>query len=380
MPMGRGNMKSKIVPLLSILLICMCPALVSAEMSEGDITVEAEGYGLSKGDALLKAKRNAVEKGIGTVLISQTEVRNFELQRDIILTKTTGSVKKYDVLHEEKQQDDIFYLRIRAVVSLASIKADLLALKILLESMDKPRMMVVIREENGNYAENAILDYLTEKEFELVDAAVVAVLMQKDDQLIQRAAKGDPLAAAQIGASNGAEYVIVGRVTKSLVTSTFLSNSGMKSGQANITAKVVNCSSARIIASKSASGAAVHISEDVAKAKAAEKAAKKLMDRKLFEKIVSSFQDMINNGIPLDVIIKNVANFKMQKAAREVLGELSDVVSVNKRSFGGGQLDLSVLYKGNADSFSEAVDGKIVGGKKLSVTDVAGSRVVIRLE
>ncbi len=373
-------MKSKIVPLLSILLICMCPALVSAEMSEGDITVEAEGYGLSKGDALLKAKRNAVEKGIGTVLISQTEVRNFELQRDIILTKTTGSVKKYDVLHEEKQQDDIFYLRIRAVVSLASIKADLLALKILLESMDKPRMMVVIREENGNYAENAILDYLTEKEFELVDAAVVAVLMQKDDQLIQRAAKGDPLAAAQIGASNGAEYVIVGRVTKSLVTSTFLSNSGMKSGQANITAKVVNCSSARIIASKSASGAAVHISEDVAKAKAAEKAAKKLMDRKLFEKIVSSFQDMINNGIPLDVIIKNVANFKMQKAAREVLGELSDVVSVNKRSFGGGQLDLSVLYKGNADSFSEAVDGKIVGGKKLSVTDVAGSRVVIQLE
>jgi len=378
--MGRGNVKSKIVPLLSILLICMCPALVSAEISEGDITVEAEGYGLSKGDALLKAKRNAVEKGIGTVLISQTEVRNFELQRDIILTKTTGSVKKYDVLHEEKQQDDIFYLRIRAVVSLASIKADLLALKILLESMDKPRMMVVIREENGNYAENAILDYLTEKEFELVDAAVVAVLMQKDDQLIQRAAKGDPLAAARIGASNGAEYVIVGRVTKSLVTSTFLSNSGMKSGQANITAKVVNCSSARIIASKSASGAAVHISEDVAKAKAAEKAAKKLMDRKLFEKIVSSFQDMINNGIPLDVIIKNVANFKMQKAAREVLGELSDVVSVNKRSFGGGQLELSVLYKGNADSFSEAVDGKIVGGKKLSVIDVAGSRVIIRLE
>jgi len=378
--MGRGNVKSKIVPLLSILLICMCPALVSAEISEGDITVEAEGYGLSKGDALLKAKRNAVEKGIGTVLISQTEVRNFELQRDIILTKTTGSVKKYDVLHEEKQQDDIFYLRIRAVVSLASIKADLLALKILLESMDKPRMMVVIREENGNYAENAILDYLTEKEFELVDAAVVAVLMQKDDQLIQRAAKGDPLAAARIGASNGAEYVIVGRVTKSLVTSTFLSNSCMKSGQANITAKVVNCSSARIIASKSASGAAVHISEDVAKAKAAEKAAKKLMDRKLFEKIVSSFQDMINNGIPLDVIIKNVANFKMQKAAREVLGELSDVVSVNKRSFGGGQLELSVLYKGNADSFSEAVDGKIVGGKKLSVIDVAGSRVIIRLE
>jgi hypothetical protein len=373
--------KFKIVPLLSILLICICSAhLCAAEMPEGDITIEAEGYGLSKSDALLKAKRNAVEKGIGTVLISQTEVRNFELQKDIILTKTTGSVKKYNVLQEQKQQDDTFYLRIRAVVSLANIKADLAALKILLESMDKPRMMVVIREENGNYAENAILDYLTEKEFELVDAALVAALMQKEDQLIQRAAEGDPVAAAKIGASNGAEYVIVGKITKSLVTSTFLSSSGMKSGQANITAKVVNCSNAKIVASKSASSAAVHISEDVAKAKAAEKAARKLMDRKLFEEIVSSFQDMINNGIPLNVTIKNVADFSMQRAVREVLGELTDAVSVNKRSFGGGQLNLSVLYKGTADSFSEAVDGKTVGGKRLSVTDIAGSRVVIQLE
>jgi hypothetical protein len=346
----------------------------------GDITVEAEGYGLSKRDALLKAKRSAVEEGIGVVLISQTEVRNYELQKDVILTKTAGSVKKYDVLQELKEQDDTFYLRIRAVVSLENIKADLAALKILLESMDKPRMMVAVREENGSYAQNAILDYLTEKEFELVDAAVVAALMQKGDHLIQRAAEGDPVAAAQIGASNGAEYVIVGKIAKSLGTSTFLSNSGLKSGQANITAKVVNCSNAQIVASKSARGAAVHISEEVAKGKAAEKAAKMLMDRALFEKIVSSFQDMINNGITISVTIKNVKDFQTQKAVRKALGELSDVVSVNKRSFGGGQLNLSVLYKGNADSFSEAVDGKTVEGKRLSVTDIAGSRVAVQLE
>ena len=104
------------------------------------------------------------------------------------------------------------------------------------------------------------------------------------------------------------------------------------------------------------------------------------MDRKLFEEIVSSFQDMINNGITLNVTVRNVEDFKMQKAVREVLGELTDAVSVNKRSFGGGQLKLSVLYKGTADSFSDAVDGKTVGGKKLSVTEIAGSRVIIQLE
>jgi hypothetical protein len=99
-----------------------------------------------------------------------------------------------------------------------------------------------------------------------------------------------------------------------------------------------------------------------------------------FEKIASSFQDMINNGITLSVTIKNVVNFKMEEMVRALLGELVDVISVNKHSFGGGQLRLSVVYKGNADSFSEAVDGKTVGGRKLSVTDTAGSRVVIKLE
>jgi hypothetical protein len=361
-------------------LIVMCSSLLYAEKPQGDITLITEGYGVSRSDALLKAKRNAVEKGIGTVLISHTEVKNFELQKDIILSKTIGSVKKYDILKEEKQSGNTYYIKIKTAVSLASIKADLAALKILLESMDKPRMMVVVQEEGGNTAENAILDYLTEKEFELVDPATVAALMQKGDQLIQKASKGDPVAAAQIGASNGAEYVLIGMVTQSLMKSNILGDSGMVSGQAHLTAKVVNCSNARIIASKSANSAAVHVSEDVAKANATKKAAKKLMDNALFEKIVSSFQDMVNNGIPLYVTIKHVENFKTQKAVKKVLEELSQVVSVNKRSFGGGQLQLSVLYKGNADAFSEEVDGKTIEGKTFSVTGISGDNVVIEME
>lgn len=370
-------MKLKIPALLSLLLVFS--SVIYASNQEGDIIILAEGYGSSKQDALLKAKREAIEIGIGTVLISQTEIRNFEVKKDIILSRTKGSVKKYDILREEKQPDDVFYIKIKAVVSLDSIKEDLAALKILLESMDKPRMMVMI-EEDGKSAENAILDYLTEKEFELVDASVVAALMQKEDSLIKRATEGDPAAAAKIGAANGAEYVIIGKVTKSLMKSALLDESDMKSIRANITAKVVNCSNAKIIASKSADSASCHASEDIARAKATQKAAKSLMDRSLFEKIVSSFQSSVNNGITIDVTIKNVDNFKIQKAVKKAIEELPEVVSVNSRSFGEGQLKLSVVYKGSTDSFGEEIDGKITKGKKLSVTDIVGSRIVIKLQ
>ena len=371
-------MKPHVALLIAFILLLGTP--LHAEAPKGNISVEVEGYGTSPKDALLQAKRSAVEEGIGVILISQTEVKNFQVKKDLIITKTMGAVKKYDILREAKQPDGDYYVKIRALVSLASIKSDLAALKILLESMDKPRMMVVVEEAQGNAAETAIIDYLHGKEFQLVDASVVAALLQKDPSLIQRATAGDPAAAAQIGAANGAEYILVGKVTKGLMESALLGDSGMKSGQANVTAKVVNCSTAMIVASKSATSGAMHVSEEIAKAQAAQKAAKKLMDTQLFETIVSSFQDTINNGIILDVTVQNIPNFKTQQAVSKALGEIADVVSVNKRRFGGGELELSLQFKGTADAFSQEADGKAVQGQTLSVTEIAGSRIVIRLE
>jgi hypothetical protein len=116
---------------LVAILICLIPwpfaSIHSAPLA--DIVVEAEGFGTSEQDALLSAKREAVETGIGTVLISRTEVRNYQLQKDVILTKTLGAVKQLKVLQSEKQSGDMHRVRIEAVVSLASIKADLAALK-----------------------------------------------------------------------------------------------------------------------------------------------------------------------------------------------------------------------------------------------------------
>ncbi|MFN2366440.1 MAG: hypothetical protein ABR523_08280 [Desulfurivibrionaceae bacterium] len=359
-------------------MICFLAMPVLALAMEGDITVEAEGYGISKDDALLKAKREAVSSGIGTLLISETEVENFMLRKDMVLTRTVGAVKSYKVLSESRE-GDTFQVKISAVVSMAAIKEDLVALKILLESMDKPRMMVLIREENGNSAETAILDYLNEKEFELVDAAAVAALMDSDEALIRKATEGDPVAAARLGAVNGAEYVIVGKVVKSTADNKLLGDVGMISGQASITARVVNCSNARIIASKSARGAAAHIALEAAETQAAEKAARKLMDEELFEKIVSSFQDMINNGMTYEVTVDNVPDYKTQKAVQNLIKGL-EVSSVQKRNFANGRLQLSVLYRGNGDAFADMLDGRDVIGQKLSVINISGSQVKVKLQ
>ena len=375
-------MKNRLLTYLSVLLVGLFSSLylLDATPLEGDITVNAEGFGNSPKSALLDAKRNAVEQGIGAMLISQTEVHNFALKKDVILTKTLGSIKRYKILEENRQSAPSHHIRLRAVVSLTNIKSNLMALKILLESMDKPRIMAVISEKNGNASETAIVNYLSAKEFDLVDPAIVSALMQKEDRFIKRVVAGDTAVAAKLGAENGAEYILLGQVSKNLLESDLLAETGMKSGQATITAKVIDCSTARIIASESAKSVQVHTSEEVAMTMAAEQAARKLMDRKLFETIVASFQDIINNGVPIEVSIKNVTSFQVQKAVRRVLNGISEVVSVTSRSFGNGWLRLSVRFKGNADTFSEEVDGLSVDGNRLSVTDISGNAVTIKLE
>jgi hypothetical protein len=209
---------------------------------------------------------------------------------------------------------------------------------------------------------------------------MVAALMQKRTLAIQHVIAGEATVAAKLGVENGAEYILIGQVSTNLLQSKFLAETDIKSGQATITAKVIDCSTARIIASKSAASVQIHSSEEVAMTRAAEQAARKLMDRELFETIISSFQDIINNGVALEVSIKNVANFRTQKAVQSILNDISQVVSVHRRSFGDGWLRLSVHFKGNADTFSEKVDGLSVAGSRLAVTDISGNAVTMQLE
>jgi len=88
---------------------------------------------------------------------------------------------------------------------------------------------------------------------------------------------------------------------------------------------------------------------------------------------------MVNNGKTYEVTVVNVPDYKTQKAVQNLIKGL-DVASVNKRGFSNNQLGLSVVFRGNADAFADMVDGKSVMDKKLSVIDISGSRVKVKLQ
>ncbi len=360
-------------------LLFTLPDILLAIQLSGDKTIEIDGYGLTREEALHLAKRNGIEGAIGVVLSSPTEVDKFRQSKNKIITKSMGAVREYSILKDEKQGEG-WYVRIRELISLDSLTSELMDQKFLLNSMTKPRTMVLIQEKFCQSAENRIVNYLQEQGFDMVDPVRSAALRASEDPLLRKAIKGDPVAATRLGVENGAEYIVVGRVGKSLVKHNFLDESGMKSGKADLAATVVNCSNGEIVASKSATGDAVHVSAVTAQANAAANAATNLMDRTLVEEIVFSFQNTIKNGANYDVSIAGVKNARIKEMAFKLLKDTEGVVSVTKKHTGGNRLELSVLFKGSIDTLCDRVDSKPVDDTNLMVTNIVGSRVVLHLQ
>jgi hypothetical protein len=108
---GQDNRRGGIMPKMLVLAVGIAllfgvPLCVDAE--EENIVAEGMGQGANPSEALMAAKRNAIEKGIGTILLSQTEIENFQVKRDQIITKTMGAVRSFEKISEGKSEDGLF--------------------------------------------------------------------------------------------------------------------------------------------------------------------------------------------------------------------------------------------------------------------------------
>ena len=377
-------MRKMVKPFCALLLLICSITVFSQDEQSGDIVIEGLGLGSNEAEALMAAKRDAVEKGIGTVLVSQTEIENFMLKRDMVITKTLGSVKKYDVLSKTKAPDGVFEIKIKATISQTAMHQDLAAFHILLESMEKPKVMVVIKENNvGNLepincaAETALIDFLKSPyDFEIVDPSVVASIRSSEEKMASLS--GDAASAASIGSTYGAEVIITGNAVSRVAENISVNLGGMKSVQADVTLRAINCTTGRIIASGDAHGAKVHISPNTAGTMAIKTASQKA-GKNLLDAIIEDWNKQINNGIPLIISIKGVANFRLKNATVQTLKSIPGVVSVHERGWNStsNMLQVDIQYKGNANGFCTKCDGykMVSSGGSFAITGQNGTRI-----
>lgn len=104
---------------------------LNSVVSAQDQSVTVQGQAAIDGNrdsaqkkALADAFRNAVEKGLGVWVKSQTEVKDFETKKDEILTRSEGYVTEHEILNES-ESDGIYTVTIKATVAVDKIGADL---------------------------------------------------------------------------------------------------------------------------------------------------------------------------------------------------------------------------------------------------------------
>jgi len=353
-------------------------------------TVVTEGlYPTSYDSAVRNAQRTAVEQVAGVYVTSKTEIENFMLKKDLLLSRTQGYVKSFSIIEKDRRQE-IFYVKIRADVSNEKIKDDLLALKIILESLDRPKLMVLIDEVYiasdhtiEESAETEIISLLTQKGFDLVDKNQVQAV--KNQEKARLAIAGDIAAASFLASKFEAQYIIVGKSSVENAGEVY-PGAGIFSFQATLQIKIINTQTAALVGSFSKNAVVSHMSPVTGASQASIKASARMVEEYASDAIMNHFNDILLHGDSIKVYVNSVNTFKMYSAVKDVFESIADVSSVKKEGWDreSGILILDVKFKGLSEEIGELVDGKKIENafpaRKLLVDDFSPGKITFDIQ
>ncbi|HMY11953.1 MAG TPA: hypothetical protein PKC74_10025, partial [Turneriella sp.] len=179
----------------------------------GIAAIKSGNLGLAKDEALKDAKRVAVQEVLGSMVSARSDVKNFELVRQTVTSKSEGMIETFSIVSSQAVSEVEYHVRIKAKVSEAMINQ---TIEEVVASQGKPRMMVLVDESFNNKAdENKVAQTEIEAQFiaqgfPFVARAPVEKIVRKNRRKIAAALGGNNAAARELGVDAGAEIILVG--------------------------------------------------------------------------------------------------------------------------------------------------------------------------
>ena len=350
--------------------------MVSGILAQGQ-TATGVGYGLTKDAAIEQAKRDAVEQGLGAYMTSTTTVTATSIE-DNIYSKAQGFVKSFKVVKESKGPDGNFEITIEAQVTdmIDQVMADEAALQTLLNGMNRPRIIFLVKEDNlidntpTNFAETKLLSMFYEKGFDVVDRQLVQALKGEKDY--SEALEGNVAAAAKIAAQLGAEVIVIG--TAKISSGGMVYN--MHSGQADINGKIVRADTGEILAVvPQARGKKVHISPSTSGVNAANDGAEKL-GKNIMSQLITKWSTQQSNFIKVYIVLKG-ADFMSYMTFESFLKAqtVSGIRNAYAKSLNEGVAEYEVEFEGKSQALAMGLAQTSPDGLNFKVTGLTGNRI-----
>jgi len=363
-------MKARLIGIWCVALAVALATMFSAAAQFSQRTVTVTGEGESKDEATTRALRAAVEQGVGVLISSETLVENNQLISDRIYSEVTGYVSAYDVIEDNDGADGLWEVKVQATVSLAELREDLQALKIIIEEKENPRIAIIIREYvDGGELPAPVVQTAFEKrflkaKFDVVDVAQLERVKERDATL----SYDDPIEAAALGRQFGAEVLILGEASAELGSVSEAHGVKVYSYSANITIKAIKTDTAKVIAvveeSASARGGGVKGETAIARealTEAGDKIAEKLMDE-----ILEVWRDEVYNVQTVEVVLLNASEAE-QKRFVEGLNNIEGVERTIER-----------MVEETTAMYDVLVAGAVKKGLADKIKDIEGLTLAIR--
>ncbi len=374
---------------LAVLYFATAAPICAGEMivAEGVAAIIGGNTAVARDKAIDDALRKAVEQAVGTVISSDTMSENYKVIHDKILAQTAGYVERYKIL-SEKTTGDLYRVMIEAEIGRANLMNDLRALGLLHILKEKPKVMVIFQEkigglyattawENVGQAESTIMERFLNAGFNVVDPQTVKANITRDKAL--RIFEGDSRAAAAEGLKYGAQVVITGK-SYSKNAGGRLYGTRMQSIQATLQARVLRTDTGRIISSRSATGAQVHIDELQGGALAIKEASERLADD-LMQDIVSTWRgEVYGRSQEITLMISGLVSYRHLAAVKRFLEkETQGVREVHQKSYTGGVAELMLDYGGKSSNIADNLSTRKFTGFRLEPTNVTPNRVDVKV-
>jgi hypothetical protein len=353
--------------------------------AEGIASVEKGGVPAARDRALDDALRKAVEQAVGTLIESETIVQNYQVINDSIYAQTKGFVRSYQIV-SEKQDGPLYRVSVAATVAVGDVKEDLQALGLLIQRMRRPRVMVMIPEENIHDSgwwwhwaanigtvETAVIKALKAREFTVMDAVTVRKSIDKDAAL--RAIEGDAAAAARVAQQTGAEVLVTGHAVSEPAGS--IAGSSLHSYQASVTARAVKADTGEIVATAAGSGKAAHLNATAGGTEALRQAGGMIADD-LIRQITAQWAKEASGTRMLALSVSGMDKDLVDDLASALKSSVRGVAEVFLREYASGVARLDVDFKGDAETLSKELRGLAVAGGRLEVTATTPNKLDVR--
>ena len=213
---------------MSIPLVFSLAVLVLAAHPGGDdvVTIVVKQVeGLDCDDATRRALRRAIEQAGEVDVFSKSEVENFQLIRDTVISRAVGKITDYKVLSKQEGVGGTCVVTVEANVSKKLLDATWGEVEILLKQLGRPKIMVFFAERIYDLAtpegrRKGILD--TDSQFQvmieqkLAEAGFDLVAKEQIDAIkktkaAEASAKNDVAIMQAIAADYGAHMFIAGK-------------------------------------------------------------------------------------------------------------------------------------------------------------------------